>query len=118
MVDEIKLFYDLTAEKTADQWYKEEMLKPTILDFVSLLPANPRILDLGCGPGYESMRLAQTGADVVGVDFSEECIRIARARRPQCRFEVMDFRDLDDRYSRFDGVFASRIIAASCSRGF
>jgi len=107
MVNEIKLFYDLTAEKTADQWYKEEMLKPTILDFVSLLPARARILDLGCGPGHESMRIAQTGADVVGVDFSEECIRIARARCPQCSFEVMDFRDLDDRYGRFDGVFAS-----------
>ncbi len=107
MVNEIKLFYDLTAEKTADEWYKEEMLKPTILDFVSLLPANSRILDLGCGPGHESMRIAQTGADVVGVDFSEECIRIARARCPQCRFEVMDFRDLDQRYGRFDGVFAS-----------
>lgn len=107
MVNEIKLFYDLTAEVTADTWYKEELLKPTILDFVSLLPANPRILDLGCGPGHESMRIAQTGADVVGVDFSEECIRIARERCPQCRFETMDFRDLDDRYGRFDGVFAA-----------
>ncbi len=28
MVNEIKLFYDLTAEKTADEWYKEEILKP------------------------------------------------------------------------------------------
>jgi len=36
MVNEIMLFYDLTARKTADEWYKEEMLKPTILDFVSL----------------------------------------------------------------------------------
>lgn len=107
MVNEIKLFYDLTAEKTADEWYKEEILKPTIMDFVSLLPANPRILDLGCGPGHESMRIAQTGADVVGVDFSEECIRIARERCLKCRFEVMDFRDLDDRYGRFDGVFAA-----------
>ncbi len=107
MDNEIKLFYDLTAKKTADEWYKEEILKPTILDFVSMLPANPRILDLGCGPGYESMRIAETGANVVGVDFSEECIRIARERCPQCRFEVVDFRDLDERFGRFDGVFAS-----------
>lgn len=110
MVNEIKLFYDLIAEKTADEWYKEELLQPTILDFLSLLPERPRILDLGCGPGHESMRIAQTGADVVGVDFSEECIRIARARCTQCRFEVMDFRVLDDRYGRFDGVFAAGLL--------
>ncbi|MFX4263440.1 class I SAM-dependent methyltransferase [Pelotomaculum propionicicum] len=107
MANDIKLFYDLTAQETADQWYGEEILKPTVLDFVSLLPAKPRVLDLGCGPGHESMRIAQTGAEVLGVDFSGECISIARARCPQCRFEVMDFRDLDGRYGSFDGVFAA-----------
>jgi len=68
--NEIKIFYDLTAERTADEWYKEEILKPTILDFVSLLSDHPRILDLGCGTGHESMRLASTGADVLGIGFS------------------------------------------------
>jgi len=104
--NEIKLFYDLTAERTADEWYKEEILKPSIKDFVSLLPDNPRILDLGCGPGHESMRLASTGADVIGIDFSEECIRIARERCPQCQFELLDFRQLDTKYGKFQGVFA------------
>lgn len=106
MQNDIKLFYDLTAERTADEWYKEEILKPTILDFISLLPDHPRILDLGCGPGHESMRLASTGADVVGVDFSKECIRIARERCPRCKFDVLDFRQLDLRYGKFQGVFA------------
>lgn len=106
MENEIKIFYDLTAERTADEWYKEEILKPTILDFVSLLPDHPRILDLGCGPGHESMRLASTGADVLGIDFSGECIRIAQERCPQCQFDVLDFRQLDLRYGKFQGVFA------------
>ncbi len=106
MENEIKLFYDLTAEKTADEWYKEEILTPTIQDFVSLLPKNPRVLDLGCGPGHESMRLNRAGAEVVGIDFSEECVAIARNRCPQCKFEVQDFRSLDGRYGKFDGVFA------------
>jgi 2-polyprenyl-3-methyl-5-hydroxy-6-metoxy-1,4-benzoquinol methylase len=104
--NDIKIFYDLTAERTADEWYKEEILMPTILDFVSLLPDHPRILDLGCGPGHESMRLASTGADVLGVDFSEECISIAQERCPQCKFDVLDFRQLDSRYGKFHGVFA------------
>lgn len=61
MRGEIRLFYDLTAEETADRWYKEEVLKPTIQDFISLLPKHPKVLDLGCGTGHESMRLAQAG---------------------------------------------------------
>jgi SAM-dependent methyltransferase len=104
--NETKLFYDLTAENTADEWYPNTVLMPTIEEFVSFLPEKPRVLDLGCGPGYESMRLASVGAEVVGVDFSSESIRIARERCPQCQFVALDFRQLDKGLCLFDGVFA------------
>jgi SAM-dependent methyltransferase len=106
MQDDTKRFYDLTAEETAQAWYPQNVLMPTIRDFCSLLPDRPRVLDLGCGAGYESKRLASIDARVVGVDYSEESIRIARERTPECRFEVLDFRQLDDRFGDFDGVFA------------
>jgi 2-polyprenyl-3-methyl-5-hydroxy-6-metoxy-1,4-benzoquinol methylase len=105
--DHTKRFYDLTAETVADEWYPNEVLMPTIREFVSRLPREPRVLDLGCGPGHESMRLASAGATVLGLDFSEESIRIARERCPQCRFEVADFFGLDARFGRFHGVFAA-----------
>ena len=107
MKDEIKLFYDLTAIRTADEWYQNDILLPTIKDFISLLPDSPRVLDLGCGPGHEAKRLTREGADVIGIDYSSECIRVAKERCQECRFEAMDFRDLDDRLGHFDGVFAS-----------
>lgn len=108
MNDETKLFYNLTAQKSADEWYENYVLMPSIQEFVALLPENLRVLDLGCGGGYESMRLMQAGAqEVVGVDFSEESIRIAKERCPQARFELMDFRQLDSlKLGKFDGVFA------------
>jgi 2-polyprenyl-3-methyl-5-hydroxy-6-metoxy-1,4-benzoquinol methylase len=106
MEDETKLFYDLTAKETADRWYKEQVLMPTIQDFVSLLPENPKILDLGCGPGHESMRLASAGAEVIGIDFSYKCIKIARERCHSCQFEVMNFYELDGRFGKFDGIVA------------
>jgi ubiquinone/menaquinone biosynthesis C-methylase UbiE len=37
-----------------------------------------RVLDAGCGTGYLSVQLARRGADVVGVDPSEEMLRVAR----------------------------------------
>jgi SAM-dependent methyltransferase len=107
MDDDTRRFYDLTAESVADVWYERDVLMPTIEDFVALLRDEPRILDLGCGPGHESMRMASVGAKVIGVDFSTECIRVARERCPRCRFEVMDFRQLDLGFGQFDGVFAA-----------
>jgi len=108
MDDETKRFYHLTAQKSSNEWYENYMLMPSIEEFIALLPENPRILDLGCGGGYESMRLMQAGAqEVDGVDFSEESIRIAKERCPQARFELMDFRQLDSqKLGKFDGVFA------------
>jgi len=105
--EETKLFYNLTAEKTADEWYANDVLMPSIKEFVALLPENPRVLDLGCGPGHESMRLVKAGAQVVGVDFSAECIRIAKERCPEARFELLDFRQLgSQKLGAFDGIFA------------
>ena len=107
MDEETKLFYNLTAEENAKEWYENYMLMPSIEEFVSLLPEKPRVLDLGCGGGYESMRLTKAGAQVVGVDFSEESIRIATERCPEVQFELMDFRQLDgEKLGKFDGVFA------------
>lgn len=108
MNEETKLFYNLTAQKTADEWYENFVLMPSIEEFLALLPDHPRVLDLGCGGGYESMRLTKAGAQVVGVDFSEECIRIAKERCPEAQFELMDFRQIDSKkLGKFDGIFAS-----------
>ena len=41
-----------------------------------------RVLDLGCGPGLYSNRLAAVGADVTGVDFSAGSISYARETAP------------------------------------
>lgn len=35
------------------------------------------ILEVGCGPGYMSLELARSGLNVVGIDLSSECIKIA-----------------------------------------
>jgi len=39
---------------------------------------NTRIADFGCGPGLYTTPLAEKGADVTGIDFSENSIRYAR----------------------------------------
>lgn len=103
---QIQRFYNDIAQKFSDEWYSNESLFPVLEKYISLLNPNPRVLDLGCGAGYESMRLSKLGANVVGVDYSLEPIKIARERNPDCQFEVMDFRKLDNSLEYFDGIVA------------
>lgn len=104
---DIQVFYNDIAREFADEWYPNEILLTVLKRFVAFLPPSPKVLDLGCGAGYESMRLKRLGAAVTGVDFSEEPIKIAREKNPDIRFEILDFRYLDPGLGRFDGVVAA-----------
>ena len=73
-----------------------------------------RILDLACGPGTLSRRLAtmvSPGGEVVGVDLAPGMIDLARsANIANTRFEVMDIEQLSFADMSFD--------AAVCGHGF
>jgi trans-aconitate methyltransferase len=75
---------------------------------LELLNARPgeRILDLGCGTGHLTARIAETGAQVVGVDRSPEMIRQAKEKYPSLRFEVMDAREIE-LDGNFDAAFSN-----------
>jgi SAM-dependent methyltransferase len=44
------------------------------------------IVDLGCGSGALARHLVDAGYDVIGIDISEEMIRIARRNVPEAKF--------------------------------
>ena len=68
--------------------------------------AGERILDLGSGTGVLTAEIASRGADILGVDRSEEMISQARRKFPALKFEVLDARQL--RFNaEFDAVFSS-----------
>jgi trans-aconitate 2-methyltransferase len=52
--------------------------------------AGESIVDLGCGAGQLTARIAETGARVVGLDRSPEMIAQARTNFPQIDFRVAD----------------------------
>jgi len=103
---DLQKFYNDIALEFSEEWYTNDSLLPALKNFLSLLDKNPRVLDMGCGAGYESMRLHKLGAEVVGIDYSMEPIRIAREKNPLCRFEVMDFRKINNSIGYFDGIVA------------
>lgn len=76
-------FFDRGAGRYADGNLEASVRKQYEWPAVrSLLPdvADKRVLDAGCGPGTAAARLAEQGADVLGVDTSEELLRIAEDR--------------------------------------
>ncbi len=77
-------------------------------DLIDLLSPKPgeRILDLGCGTGHLTARIAELGAEVIGIDASAEMIAQARKNYPDLRFEIQDARDF--RFDLpFDAVFSN-----------
>lgn len=77
-------------------------------DVVALLEprAGERILDLGCGTGHLTAQIAESGAEVKGVDRSAEMVAAARAAYPNLKFEIADARKLAFR-EEFDAVFSN-----------
>jgi trans-aconitate methyltransferase len=71
----------------------------------SLQPrAGDRVLDLGCGDGFLTQRIGESGATVVGVDSSPQMIEAAKERGVDARLingEALPFHD------EFDAVFSN-----------
>jgi len=71
--------------------------------------AGERILDLGCGTGHLTARIAEAGARVVGLDSSPEMIAEAQRNYPDLEFIVGDARDF--RFEKpFDAVFSNAML--------
>jgi ubiquinone/menaquinone biosynthesis C-methylase UbiE len=75
-----------------------------------LVGAGKKILDVGCGPGIFTARYAAVGADVVGIDFSEQMIKIAKDQFPRIDFQVADAERLPFDDQSFDFVIGIHVV--------
>lgn len=75
-----------------------------VLEWLNAQPGE-YILDLGCGDGQLTQRIAESGAQVLGVDASPAMVVAARERgieAEQSKAELLPFRD-----ATFDAVFSN-----------
>ncbi len=75
----------LYQEKHAFVWHYGENL----LQILNPQP-NERILDLGCGTGQLTAKIAEAGAEVIGIDSASEMIEQAQQNYPNLQFQVAD----------------------------
>lgn len=106
--DKIKEAYNSGAKNYASYWkVPHDFIEEERSNFVEALDSNARILDLGCGPGFDSEYFYKKGFDVTGIDLSEEMIGIASQKISGAKFEVKDMKQLDYSDSSFDGLWSS-----------
>ncbi|ONI84462.1 SAM-dependent methyltransferase [Actinosynnema sp. ALI-1.44] len=64
------------------------------------------VVDIGCGPGRITTRLADLGLDVFGIDLSPAMVEVARREYPRLRFDVGSMTALDLPDGSVGGVVA------------
>ncbi len=96
---------DLLAEyESQDQWRDWDAMLERLP-----IARSQTILDLGCGPGLVSARLAARAANIFGVDRNAEFVSAARQRCPtSCTFLETDLKTLEPRdIPHADGLWSS-----------
>jgi SAM-dependent methyltransferase len=77
------LYDELMKDAPYDEWIqflKDRCVKNNV--------AGTRLLDLACGTGELSIRLAQDGFQVTGVDLSEDMLAVAQAKAEDARVRI------------------------------
>lgn len=95
-----KIAEDWVKDHDQDSWWQEGTNY-----FLSLLPQEASILDVGCGGGIKTRYMAEKGYKVMGIDFSEKMIEIAQRDNSGVVFEVFDMYQVDKIEKVFDGIF-------------
>ncbi len=103
MTAESKSGQNWRADRYSQHAHFVPALGQPVLELLKPAPGE-RILDLGCGDGVLTEKIAATGATVVGVDAASDMVNAAKTRGLDAR--VMDGVDL--RFDReFDAVFSN-----------
>lgn len=120
MVDEFKIQntklkerYEELAKHYNDRLHLHIPEHKKILEpFINLLNSNfkdPKIIDLGCGVGLNSLILEENGFDVTGIDYSSNSIEHAKRNCSKSKFVHADFLDWYPE-NKFHGLVAGSFL--------
>lgn len=100
-------YYNKYAAKIYDDTVDRDM-SGLMHDFLGFLEEGDTVLDMGCGPGRDSLLFYEFGCDVTALDAAEEMCKLAEIHTGlevlKMRYEDMEFEDV------FDGIWASEAL--------
>jgi ubiquinone/menaquinone biosynthesis C-methylase UbiE len=86
---------------TRDEQQEDVLL---LSELIERLPPGAKVLDAGCGAGVPITRTLSRHFDVIGVDFSEKQLQMARQMTPQAHFICQDITTLNFPAASFDAI--------------
>lgn len=100
-----KIAEDWHKDHDSDTWWVEATDK-----FISFLNKGDLVLDAGCGAGTKTKYLLDKGLKVVGTDFSEKMIELAKKEVPGAEFFTLDIKQINELDYMFDGIFMQAVL--------
>jgi SAM-dependent methyltransferase len=100
--------YERSVREFLARWGRRRYRRPPLLhQWLSRLPKQARLLDLGCGGGQDANNLWQQGYDVIGLDRTPALLSFARRRSRTLPLIRADLRRLPLRHRSVDGIWAA-----------
>ena len=100
----VKSGYNKIADRYLSERNQSGENVELIHDFIELLAPKSKVLDAGCGAGLPIAKILAEQFDVIGVDFSEAQISLAKKNVPNAHFFCQDMIELDFPEESLDGI--------------
>jgi len=100
----VKAGYNAIANRYLEERTRDSQDVRLLDDLIARLPANARVLDAGCGAGVPVAQILSQHFQVIGVDFSQAQIELARKHVPNVEFICQDITRLDFPDDTFDAI--------------
>jgi len=95
---------EITHKDIWQRWLEIEIIKKE-------LTSDSRVLEAGCGNGYTSYQIKALVKELIGFDYSENMIKVAKKLNPELQFEIFDVLDLSpDVFGIFNVVISERCL--------
>ena len=104
-----KQYYDTIAKGYNELYGKEQLNKWNIAKKLIKFSKNDKVLDIGCGTGILTKKIAKMVKNVIGLDISEKMIKYAE-KVPNIEYIVEDARTLSFDNDSFDKVVSFTVI--------
>ena len=102
--------YDHIASSYTEAYSENDEQDFKYLDKFLANLSGKKLIDMGCGSGINTAYLKRKGFDVVGVDASQNMLKVARKLNPTIQFEEQDILHTTFEAEAFDGVILAYVI--------
>lgn len=106
LVAETIATYDRTVADYAAGTLDEVRKTRPMADWFIKQLGGKKVLEIGCGPGYDAKYFSEHGITLTAIDLSHGFVAMATKRAPTARVLKMDMRKLKFPSGQFDGIWA------------